>query len=170
MERALIEQKGAAMKAIISGFVLLLAFAAMSHKGEDHSKAEIQNIPEDQIELAAKDYNEKIKPLFEKACSHCHGEAASMPWYYSLPILSSFMDSDMKEAKKHLDISKGFPFKGHGSPAEDLEAIANAIQEGEMPPLRYKIMHSSAWLTQKEKNEIIEWANKFLENQRESKK
>lgn len=71
----------------------------------------------------------------------------------------------MKEAKEHLDFTNDFPFQGHGSPKEDLEAIADSMRDESMPPFRYRIMHWKTQLTDQEREMILKWAqngNKIL--------
>lgn len=63
----------------------------------------------------------------------------------------------MQEAKVHLDMTKGFPFAGHGTPLEDIDAIGEALSKDSMPPLRYRFMHSSAKVSETERNTIGEW-------------
>ena len=69
----------------------------------------------------------------------------------------------MKEAKVHLDFSNDFPFEGHGSPKEDLEAIAKSIKKGTMPPFRYTVMHWGSELSTDEKEAILKWADGSLQ-------
>ena len=41
----------------------------------------------------------------------------------SVFFIKGLLDSDVKEAKKHLDMSDDFPFDGHGSADEDLKDV-----------------------------------------------
>jgi hypothetical protein len=66
------------------------------------------------------------------------------------------LDSDIREAKHHLDLSDGYPFKSHATPIEDLDAIAESVQKGTMPPLFYRIMHRSDAMTHEEKKAVLE--------------
>ncbi len=103
-------------------------------------------------------YNSRIKPLFQKACFDCHSDQPVYPWYYKVPGVKQLIDSDIAEAKTHLDLSPGFPFKGHGSPAEDLAAISDSIKSGSMPPFLYRMMHSSQKLSEAEQQIVLDWA------------
>jgi hypothetical protein len=72
------------------------------------------------------------------------------------------IDSDIAEARKHLDMSDGFPFGGHGKPADDLVAISEEVLEGEMPPMSYRFMHWSAKPTDSERDSIVAWVERSL--------
>jgi hypothetical protein len=69
---------------------------------------------------------------------------------------------DMSESKKHLDFFKDFPFKGHGTPTEDLEAIKKSVSDKTMPPSTYLIMHRQAELSPEEIKTISDWVDESL--------
>jgi hypothetical protein len=77
-------------------------------------------------------------------------------------VAKGLIESDLREAKEHLDFSLGFPFQGHGAPKEDLEAIADAVHDNSMPPFRYRLMHWSSALSQAEKDAVLAWVEKSL--------
>ncbi|RYZ77997.1 MAG: hypothetical protein EOP06_29870, partial [Proteobacteria bacterium] len=79
------------------------------------------------------------------------------PWYSSLPFAKNLIQRDLAQAKEHLDMSTGFPFGGHGSDLEDLEAIRESVDAGDMPPLRYKLLHWSAKVSPEERSAIVSW-------------
>jgi len=73
------------------------------------------------------------------------------------------MNNDMSEAKRHIDMSYDFPFRGHGSPIDDLNALKRTIRKGDMPPVKYRIMHWNSKLTESEIREINDWIEKSQE-------
>lgn len=107
-------------------------------------------------------YLQKIKPIFKARCLHCHGVANSFPLYSKIPPASWLVQDDLEEAKKHMDMTFDFPFAGHGTPKDDFEALAKVVNEGTMPPLRYRIMHWQSQLTDEEKKEIHKWIGDSL--------
>lgn len=150
---------------------LALASAAVAHKGKDRgSEVKLETPPAkpDALVEINRIYLETVKPIFEKSCFACHSVNMSLPWYHSLPGARALIDHDITEAKEHLDFSNDFPFGGHGSPAEDLEALKKSVSEGTMPPLRYRALHWGSGLTNKESAEILRWidASKTLLEQK----
>lgn len=150
------------MEKLIFLIVIFLTGELSAHQGESHGKKEEQEKPVKQNVLNEVDqsYRESIASIFEKKCMDCHGEPKKLPWYYVLPIAKNIIDADMQEANEHLDLRGGFPFKGHGTPLEDLEAIQEVVRKDEMPPFRYKIMHWSSQLTKAEKKVVEEWVER----------
>jgi cytochrome c551/c552 len=110
-------------------------------------------------------YENTVKNIFQKSCFTCHGQMQTtlFPWYYKVPGIQQLIDHDVTEAKKHLDITQGFPFKGHGTPQSDLEAIEESIKKNSMPPWRFEFMHGDAKLSQKDKKAILDWIAKSKE-------
>ena len=156
--------------------ILVLVFISFSqvygHGGEDHENPK----PENEIELDAdgfeivstapskkmldkinNKYLSDVKKIFLNKCLSCHGVNDSPPWYYHIPGPKQLMDYDMREAKKHMDMSNDFPFGGHGSPIDDLNALTKTIQKDDMPPMNYRIMHWDSKVTEAEIKVINNW-------------
>lgn len=108
-------------------------------------------------------YKKQVKKIFSIKCLACHGNDESyLPWYYALPVAKQLIDHDREEAKVHMDMSNDFPFGGHGIPQEDLAAIEQTIKKGDMPPLRYKLLHWNSGLTPEEIKIIRSWLDESL--------
>lgn len=113
------------------------------------------------------DYQLAVAPLFQRACADCHSGDTQYPWYSMMPGISQWIKNDIEEARKHIEFSNGYPFQSHASPLEDLIAVEKSIQDGSMPPLRYRLMHSRARLNEQEKKRIIDWARRGQQMLRE---
>jgi|GEM_PF-1919429 len=149
--------------------VVLTFFAAtaLAHEGHHHhvvrSQAEkVAGLPPDVL-LVYSDVNQKYKaqvePIFEQKCAACHSALVQAPWYASIPGLHQLIEDDRSEAKEHLEISKGFPFAGHGAIDEDLDSIRKMTEKNKMPTRFYKWMHPSSRLTVAEKEMILNWVS-----------
>ncbi|MBX2988838.1 MAG: heme-binding domain-containing protein [Bdellovibrionaceae bacterium] len=139
-----------------------------AHKGEDHIDKEIVSNTLSTNEIPAlkainNEYLQTIKPIFQRSCMNCHGSDTQYPWYYSLPGAKKLIDYDIKESKNHLDMSNNFPFRGHGTPEQDLIAIRDSIQQGTMPPLRYQLLHWSSRIKTEEIHAIQNWVKSSIE-------
>ncbi|MBF0290247.1 MAG: heme-binding domain-containing protein [SAR324 cluster bacterium] len=108
-------------------------------------------------------YQKSVRSIFADNCFNCHSNTVEYPWYYKLPLVKQLIDRDIEEAREHLDMSKGFPFDGHGSPTDDLKILREAVQEESMPPMRYTLLHRDSILTKKEKQQILGWIEKSQE-------
>lgn len=143
--------------------VFLIPIPLIAHEGHPHEEAgkEQKETPasQEQETLAGinQNYVREIKPIFQNSCFNCHSTNTQYPWYYKVPGVKQLLDHDTREAKKHIDMTNDFPFKGHGTPSEDLEAIGKAVNKETMPPLRYILMHWNARLTEENKKAILQW-------------
>lgn len=106
---------------------------------------------------------QEIKPIFKKGCYDCHSDRTEFPWYHELPLIGGWMDGHIEEARGHLDISNGFPFKGHGSQAEMLSELWHEIEEDDMPLWSYSLMHWNAEPDSLERDSIEKWVNRSLD-------
>lgn len=109
-------------------------------------------------------YQTAIKPIFEMKCLMCHGQAERLPLYSIVPPASFLVQSDIREAKKHMNMTYGFPFEGHGSEVDDLKAIKKVVEQNLMPPWQYKLMHWRSTLTEQERQAILSWVDHSLKN------
>lgn len=149
--------------------VILCSALAYGHKDHHHEsepsaqKEEEKSSEEKQLlEQINLSYQKTVKPIFQAKCMTCHSSQTEYPFYYNWPIAKKIIDDDVAESKKHLDMTNGFPFAGHGTPVEDLEAIKKVTDEGSMPPFRYRIMHWDSGLTEAEKNAIDDWTGEGI--------
>ncbi len=161
------------MKAILEEFMqlvyifLLVSAYAFGHGGEDHSKKEIKvessSVRVIDLETINKSYEANVKPIFKKSCFDCHSNKTVFPWYYKIPGIKQIIDSDIKEAKSHLDFSNDFPFISHEDPIKDLQSISKSLEGGKMPPAQYLWLHSKANLSKEELEKVQHWIKKSLE-------
>lgn len=147
---------------IISFLLLLLPLVPVNLNGHEGHREEGNPpvaIPENKEALRQinASYLRDIKPIFERTCFDCHSGLTRYPWYYPIPGINTWIDGDTREAKRHIDMTNGFPFKGHGTPQKDFEAIEKVIEKDTMPPFRYKIMHWNSRLSEDDKRSILKW-------------
>lgn len=148
-------------------FVFLVAVtgwqSSYAHGGKKHnSENKTEVVTPNQIEKQLLEkintlYIKNVKPIFKAKCLDCHGAGNRMPWYFNLPVAKQIMEYDMAEAKEHLDMSRDFPFGGHGTPSEDLKELAGVVEGEDMPPWQYKLMHWNSSLTKNEKLIVMSW-------------
>jgi len=149
------------MRKITNGFItlLLISFSifAIAHERDYKKTAPVNPETKSSLEEINEQYLKDIKPFFQKKCFDCHSSQTQFPWYQKIPGVKQWIQKDIEEAKTHLDMDSDFPFKSHATPIEDLEAIDKSISSNEMPPLRYRILHSDSALSDEEKEQVHQW-------------
>lgn len=136
------------------GFILAARFVSIPAPSVSGSKPPVNST----LEKINQEYLVQVKPIFQKKCLMCHGVVKKVPLYTVIPPVSFLINHHRKEAKEHLDMSFDYPFFGHDNDLlDDLDELKEVIEEGEMPPPSYKLMHWSATVTKKEKEIIFSW-------------
>jgi hypothetical protein len=148
---------------------VLSVFPAWPHGGEKHEgkgKGAQVVVPEEArkkaLEMIGTAYKKDVRPIFKVSCFNCHSGSTRYPWYHKIPGIRGMIDGDIEEARMHLDLSKGFPFEGHGSPEEDLKAIRKVVEKGSMPPWNYRLMHWGSGLSKDERKTVKDWIDRSL--------
>ena len=159
------------IRLIIPAIVIASAAILYGHGGEEHNDtaaaettmADSAVVSPDSINAIINIGFTQLEPLFKRACFDCHTNKTDFPWYYKIPGIRQMIDNDIKHARKHIDMSNGFPFTGHASQVENLRAIREEIKEDAMPPFDYRLMHWSASPSKEEAEAIINWADSSME-------
>ncbi|MGE0710570.1 MAG: heme-binding domain-containing protein [Planctomycetota bacterium] len=88
----------------------------------------------------------RTKELAQRACLDCHGNETRWPWYSRVAPASWLVAYDVHEGRREMNLSLPNPRHTHEA-AEELE-------EGEMPPKPYLLLHPEARLSADEKAEL----------------
>ncbi|HWQ04566.1 MAG TPA: heme-binding domain-containing protein [Longilinea sp.] len=88
--------------------------------------------------------------LVRRACYDCHSNETTWPWYSNVAPFSWLIQHDVDEGRQRLNFSEWGV-----SRAERVDRIGNAIQEGEMPPIQFTLIHPEGRLTEQEKAQLI---------------
>ena len=88
--------------------------------------------------------------LAQRACFDCHSNETVWPWYSNTAPVSWLVYRDVVEGRSIFNFSDW-----QNSYLNDPNEFSYAINEGEMPPFQYLLMHSSAKLSSTEKSDLI---------------
>jgi len=158
-------KKNWALVLIIVFSININLLADEDHKKLDDDGFELMNQPPSKEILNSINsaYQKNIEPIFKQHCLRCHGKVDKYPWYFSVPGPKQLMEYDIREAKSHMDMTNGFPFKGgHGAPVDDLIALEKSIKKSDMPPFRYRIINWNSLLTEDEQKILFQWTRESI--------
>lgn len=126
---------------------LLVAGAALQLTPEAHAAPAIAKEPP----WSSPEYRE----MFMKSCGDCHSNDTVWPWYSQLPLVSNFIRRHVDEGREHLNVSEWGTFMQ----GEHAEHVAKVVQNGEMPPASYLLMHPDARLDAAAVQAFVKGAN-----------
>lgn len=88
----------------------------------------------------------RTQRLMAGACMDCHSNQTEWPWYSNVAPVSWLVQNDVDEGRRDLNLSTG---------EAELEEMIETIESGSMPPWQYKPAHPGAWLSDREKRDLI---------------
>jgi cytochrome c551/c552 len=91
----------------------------------------------------------QTRALVKDACFDCHSNETTWPWYSKIAPSSWLLVRDVDEGRSTLNFSEW------GQGEAEVDEIVEVIDEGEMPPWYYALMHPKAKLSDSEKQALI---------------
>ena len=91
-----------------------------------------------------------VMGILRKACYDCHSNRTKWPWYSSIAPAAWLLVSDGQEGREELNFTTWNRYSAKKQAALT-KKIWEEVQEGEMPPLLYRLMHPEARLSAEEK-------------------
>jgi len=92
----------------------------------------------------------KTEELARAACFDCHSNETTWPWYSKVAPIKLLVWNDVRGGRERLNFSEW------NSGGRETDEIAEVINEGEMPPWFYVIMHPKAKLSDSEKQALAD--------------
>ena len=83
------------------------------------------------------------------ACMDCHSNRTTWPWYSNIAPVSLLVVNDVKGGRERMNLSRW------DHPQPELREVVRVIDEGEMPPGKYTVIHRAATLSTAQKRTLI---------------
>jgi hypothetical protein len=139
---------GLAIFSLVLGCILASVFVhPLEHRVSDRASAPL---------LAGADIPPSIAGVLAHACVNCHSEKTQWPWYSRVAPVSWLVENDVKHAREHLNLSRWDSLQ-EVDQRMLLTAIATVIENHEMPPHKYVVLHPEAKLSADDSVRVIEW-------------
>jgi mono/diheme cytochrome c family protein len=100
----------------------------------------------------------EVRTVLERSCYDCHSHATRWPWYAWVAPVSWLVAHDVDEGREHLNFSTWNRYDAEER-GENLEEIAEMVEEGEMPPWFYLPLHPEARLSDAELATLRAWTD-----------
>lgn len=143
-------------KKILLGLALIIVLIQFIRPEKNNSNIQTNHIANKYI------MPQEVKEIFAKACDDCHSNNTRYPWYAHIQPVAWWLDSHVKDGKRHLNLSelggRRINLQNH-----KLEEIIEMVDKKEMPLESYTLIHRDAKLTDPERTWIINWAKSSMD-------
>jgi hypothetical protein len=95
--------------------------------------------------------------LAKRACFDCHSNETVWPWYSNIAPISWLVAHDTYEGRDNLNFSDYQPGD------VEFDRLARHVNEGEMPPPQYTLIHKGARLTAAERQQLVQGLQNSLQ-------
>lgn len=100
----------------------------------------------------------EVVALLHAACYDCHSHETVWPWYAHVAPASWLVVNDVIEGRQHLNFSE-WPHDDAERAARKLDHISEVLDDGDMPPAKYTLIHVNARLTPAQRQMLEDWAD-----------
>lgn len=106
---------------------------------------------------------ESIKGILKSSCYDCHSNNTQYPWYSNIQPMGWWLAHHIKEGKSELNLSEFGDYSARRQHSK-LKAIAQSVEDDEMPLTSYTLVHTDAKLTLTEKKQLLDWVATVKDN------
>lgn len=135
------------------GIVIVVGFIGMQFKQPDRTNPPLD---ESKTIYALLNVKPEVKAILDRSCTDCHSHNTTWPWYSYIAPASWLVADDVKEGRKHLNLSDWAHYKPQRAIAR-LDQICQELQDDKMPIKPYRLMHPNTVLTKQEIDLICAW-------------
>lgn len=107
-----------------------------------------------------------VAASFHAACYDCHSYETKWPWYAHIAPASWLVISDVNNGRDNFNFSEWPDDSAHI--AKRLDHIHDMIENHEMPPQKYTLVHPEARLTEDQRKAIMDWTETMANQLRKS--
>lgn len=97
-----------------------------------------------------------VAALFRSSCYDCHSDQTRWPWYSYVAPVSWMISQDVQGARHHVNLSE-WPATNQELARRKMEDMSDAIDDDDMPPPKYTLIHRDARLTSQQRQRLTDW-------------
>ncbi|MDB4108283.1 heme-binding domain-containing protein [bacterium] len=102
--------------------------------------------------------SKEVRQILKQACFDCHSSTTNYPWYNSITPVNFWLNSHIKEGKKHFNVSKWSTYSDKKKDHK-LEELIEELEGSSMPLASYTWTHKEAQLNSAQVQALVDWAN-----------
>jgi hypothetical protein len=98
----------------------------------------------------------EVDQILARSCNDCHSYKTVWPWYSKVAPASWLVASDVKDGRRHLNLSDWTALTTERQQRR-LSEICSEVDEGEMPLKQYTWIHKETPLDRQQRDTICNW-------------
>lgn len=98
-----------------------------------------------------------VEVILRRACYDCHSNETRWPWYSRVAPMSWMVVHHVEEGRDQLNFSD-WPVVDFEGRNLELHEIEDAIAKDKMPLKSYRLVHSEARLSERDRSQLLAWA------------
>ncbi|MDX1395228.1 MAG: heme-binding domain-containing protein [Gemmatimonadota bacterium] len=99
----------------------------------------------------------EVLSVLRTSCYDCHSNETTWPWYSRVAPVSWLVARDVREGREHVNYSTWGRYTAEDRAEKQAETWED-VEEGEMPPGIYTLMHPDARLSEQDRAALRGWA------------
>jgi mono/diheme cytochrome c family protein len=100
----------------------------------------------------------EVASALRRACYDCHSDETRWPWYSRVPLISRLVANEVESGRRQVNFSQWSSYYP-ATRRRKLQWIGRAVEQQDMPPLRYRVLHPGTYLSQAERAAIEHWVD-----------
>ncbi|WP_312343859.1 heme-binding domain-containing protein [Chryseobacterium binzhouense] len=112
--------------------------------------------------LKIKKTSPEISKLISNSCYDCHSDETKYPWYSSIAPVSWWLKNHVDEGRKHLNFSIFATYEPKRQ-IHKMEECVEMLEKHEMPLESYYLGHQDAKITDAERQKLIQYFKREIE-------
>lgn len=139
-----------------TGLLLLLFLLILQFFGPKKNDGNLNSLS---VFISETNPPENVHKILKESCFDCHSNKTNYPWYNNITPINYWLNSHVKDGKKHLNFSawNNYSLKRKEHKMDELH---EEVAKKKMPLNSYTWTHSDANLTQEQINKIVTWGKK----------
>lgn len=106
---------------------------------------------------AASSVPAEVSEILQRSCQDCHSNRTKWPWYSHVAPVSWVVASDVNGARRHMNLDEWGTYSVEKRQSK-LTKICEELKSGDMPDMKYTLIHRSAKLTEQQRGTLCDWA------------
>jgi len=106
---------------------------------------------------------QEVASILRTSCYDCHSNNTKYPWYNKIQPVAMFLEDHIKHGKEEFNFNEFGEYSDRRKKSK-LKSFIRQVEQDEMPPDSYTLVHREAKISKDEKKQLINWIGQLQES------